>query len=58
MFLILYYFVAIGYGLVVSQREPSKFHWVAICSGVCFPVFIGVALANVLRPYLKTSKDG
>jgi hypothetical protein len=43
-----YYLVAIGYGMVVSEREPSKFHWVAICSGVMFPIFVGVALANFL----------
>jgi hypothetical protein len=43
---VIYCMMGLGYALAVNIREPSRFSWVAIGSGVLFPFLLGFALAD------------
>jgi hypothetical protein len=56
IFIFIYYMVTSGYAAAVAEREPSRFHWVAICSGVLLPFILGMALAEILPRFISAAK--
>jgi hypothetical protein len=57
---VIYCMMGFGYGFAAHDREPSEWAWVGICSGVLFPFWLGVGLANwfyIVSKQKKGNKD-